>query len=129
MLPDTLITQFALASAAVFFAVQILKAVLPLVTKPGTSGATESTAASQSVEFWQRTNRDIVRDALAISVVPILAQQTQILQELKGMAQREDEAHVRAQSTIDAIATDQGKARESLHRMNDRLHEISGKMG
>ena len=126
MPPDSILTQFALAAAAVFFTVQLIKGILPLVLRHRNTNGVG--AGNQSVEFWRSAQREIVRDALAVSVVPILERQTSILADLRTLAAQETEVHLRLQMTADQVLEGQGKARESLHKLTERVQGITGRL-
>lgn len=128
MLPDapTSLEQLTLAAAAVFFAIQIVKAVLPLVLG---KGETRRTIGELDLDTWRQAHREGVRDVLMANVVPIMQQQADILSELRTLAHSEVAEHLRLQIGVDALAEGQGKLRESQHRLNEKVQALVGRRG
>lgn len=58
-------------------------------------------AGDHTAEFWIASNKDIVMQALQVSVLPILAQQTRILDDLKELASSHTERLLRIQISRD----------------------------
>ena len=121
--------QFALAGAAVFFAVHIIKTILPLLPLGGQSARpSQQSAGDQSVDFWTTRTREGIRDTLSQSVIPILERQTAILSKLESLAAGEESQHLRLQISADELRDGQSKLRDGMHRANEHLQVIAGRL-
>lgn len=90
-------SDFGIAGLLALFALQVIREVLALVRARvgGRNGAGE-----QSIEFWRSTNEKLTRDALAVSVVPILDRMARVLDELRHLASLETERSVRFEAGL-----------------------------
>lgn len=118
---DNIWAQFGVAGIVGFFGLQVVKEILSLLkSKRGAE-----TAGDQSVDFWRRTNKELLSEALSASVVPILSRQTDILDELKASAARQTEAALKIQFVLEDIRATQERHHENLH---GNFHQLRGRI-